>query len=131
VCMYVCAYVCVCVCVCVHVCACMSVHMCIYVYACIYSMYVCVCVCVCVCVHAYVCVRMHMYICVYVYAYLEATVAHPKADGVHVDVVRQRRSGPFPVILRKVLHEGTRSPLVPEHCERTRTHTISVKANKA
>ena len=46
--------------------------------------------------------------------YLKATVAHPKAHGVHVDVIRERCPGCLPVILEELLHKRRQSALVFE-----------------
>ena len=46
--------------------------------------------------------------------YLQAAVAHAKAHGVHVDMVRQSCPRCFPVILGKLLHKGRWSALVFE-----------------
>lgn len=46
--------------------------------------------------------------------YLEAAVAHAKAHGVHVDVIRQSRPRSLTVVLRKLLHKRRWSALVFE-----------------
>lgn len=46
--------------------------------------------------------------------YLQTAVAHAKAHGVHVDMIRQSRSRCLTVVLKKLLHKWKWSTLVFE-----------------